>query len=792
MTKEETEYVYRSVKSGTQVKPVHIDKILDKIVDVSVNPYQEALTQELDSNLHEEPSLEMKRCDLTWSILSTEIDYTTNKDDSPYSEMNTSNLYNKLQEDEQLITESSLDQWDERFEEVTCSLHYSHKFDDTNDVSTTYLGSCLGKEEPRTFPVDNHIPFDGRGVSKAYLSNGTPMKMFFYSGASRSYLSKRFYDTNPMLHDMPKYVTTCTGIRIGNGSIVPALFVIPILFMACGHTFEIFTIVAEIDDDMDLVFGFKNMVETEGLLNMRTGEFDFIGRSIPIFPQNDLDVRPGEKAYVKIRAPFCDKLSGMICAKFFSRDVVNTLRIKIQDNQGIVQFVNHQDEIVYLRKEKAVGILDLRSVGYFKVGYQKMVNLAESNKVFKMYHYQQVKCGSETEADQYMRVTGRYKTKGSMSQIDEEERVERHRKYDPYPWLTKDDPRRSQSDEEILYEKIDLSDSALSRKEKSRLMKMLIKYRNAFSLRDEIGECPNLKADIKVIDESPFFVRPFPISEKDKPFMDEQMERLVSLGILSKNSTSHTSPVMLITRKMTKDKRPVVDFRLLNTRILRRNTSIPLMSDVLSILGNSECEVVSCVDIKDAYHSLRLTEKSKEYCGILPYFGSPIYRYEVLPMGIACAPQIWMDYITLILSELEDKKKYIAIMDDLLIHSTKMAHWKLLEQLLRSMCKNGLRLSPKKCQLFKTKLTYMGNEFSINKRTMTITPLRSRTEAINKIPVPRTPKQCKSFCGVVNYLSLFCPDLQKLLKPIVDLTRKDRPFMWGEAQEKAFTEVKLR
>ena len=230
---------------------------------------------------------------------------------------------------------------------------------------------------------------------------------------------------------------------------------------------------------------------------------------------------------------------------------------------------------------------------------------------------------------------------------------------DPYPWLDADDPRRFQSDEEILYEKIDLSRSALTRKEKSKLMKMIIRYREAFSLRDEIGNCPNLKADIKVIDESPFFVRPFPLSEGDKPFMDKQMERLVALGILSKNSTSHTSPVMLITRKLTQDKRPVVDFRLLNTRILRRNTSIPLMSDVLSILGNSACEVVSCVDVKDAYHSVKLTEKSKEYCGILPYFGSPIYRYEVLPMGIACAPQIWMDYITLILGELEDKKKNI-------------------------------------------------------------------------------------------------------------------------------------
>ena len=98
-------------------------------------------------------------------------------------------------------------------------------------------------------------------------------------------------------------------------------------------------------------------------------------------------------------------------------------------------------------------------------------------------------------------------------------------------------------------------------------MKMLLKYRNAFSLRDEIGECPNLEADIKVVDDSPFFVIPFPIFESDKPFMDDQMEKLVSLGILSENSTSHTSPVMLITRKLTKDKRPVVNLRLLNIRI---------------------------------------------------------------------------------------------------------------------------------------------------------------------------------------------------------------------------------
>ena len=559
------------------------------------------------------------------------------------------------------------------------------------------------------------------------------------------------------------------------------MFVIPIQFITHGHVFEIYTIVAEIDDGLDLVFGFKNMAETEGRLNTRTGEYDFIGRSIPVYPQNDLDIPVGKQVLIKIKAPFGEKLSGRIMTKMFGSEKAFTMKIRIENNQGCVQFVNKGHEAIKLRENKVIGILDLRSVGYFKVIYQKLITMAESRQTFKMYHYQQVRKDAKEQLNDYHKMSKTNKDEGNTQD-----------KNDKYPWLAKDDPRRHQTDAEILYEKIDLKDSALTKKEKAKLMKMILKYRDAFSLRDEIGECPNLVADIKVIDESPFFVRPFPLSETDKPFMDQQMERLVFLGILTKNSTSHTSPVMLITRKLTNDKRPVVDFRLLNTRILRRNTSIPLMSDVLSILGNSECEVVSCVDIKDAYHSIKLTEKSKEYCGILPYFGSPIYKYEVLPMGIACAPQIWMDYITLIMAELEQKNKYIAIMDDLLLHSTKVAHWKLLEQLFQSMCKNGLKLSPKKCQLFRTKLTYMGNEFVINKRTMTITPLRSRTEAISKIPIPKTAKQCKSFCGVVNYLSLFCPDLQTLFKPIVELTRKGRPFVWGQEQEKAFKEVKLR
>ena len=388
-----------------------------------------------------------------------------------------------------------------------------------------------------------------------------------------------------------------------------------------------------------------------------------------------------KQVLIKIKAPFGEKLSGRIMTKLFGSEKVFTMKLKIENNQGCVQFINKGQDIVKLRTDKAIGVLDLRSVGYFKVNYQKMITMVESRQTFKMYHYQQVRKEPKEHVDEYFRMS-KIDSKRDNSRSDNNTRGNT----DKYPCLAEDDPRRHQTDAEILYEKIDLEESALNKKGKAKLMKLILKYRDAFSLRDEI-ECPNLVADIKVIDESPFFVRPFPLSETDKPFMDKQMERLVSLGILTKNSTSHTSPVMLITRKLTNDKRTVADFRLLNTRILRRNTSVPLMSDVLSILGYSECEVVSCVDIKDAYHSIKLTEKSKEYCGILPYFGSPVYRYEVLPIGIACAAQIWMDYIIFIMAELEQKNKYISIMDDLLLPSTKATHWKLLEQLFQSLCK---------------------------------------------------------------------------------------------------------
>ena len=63
---------------------------------------------------------------------------------------------------------------------------------------------------------------------------------------------------------------------------------------------------------------------------------------------------------------------------------------------------------------------------------------------------------------------------------------------------------------------------------------------------------------------------------------------------------------------------------------------------------------------------------------------------------------------------------------------------------------------------------------------------------IQKLQPPRTAKGCRSFAGMVNFLSMFCPELQKVLTPIYDLTRKERPFNWGKEQQESFEETKQR
>ena len=74
-----------------------------------------------------------------------------------------------------------------------------------------------------------------------------------------------------------------------------------------------------------------------------------------------------------------------------------------------------------------------------------------------------------------------------------------------YPWLEDSDKRKYKTDKEILDKYIDLDKSCLKQSEKREVRDIIYKYKDAFSLRDEIGTCPNIEIDIDVTDNTPFF-----------------------------------------------------------------------------------------------------------------------------------------------------------------------------------------------------------------------------------------------------------------------------------------------
>ena len=162
-------------------------------------------------------------------------------------------------------------------------------------------------------------------------------------------------------------------------------------------------------------------------------------------------------------------------------------------------------------------------------------------------------------------------------------------------------------------------------------------------------------------------------------------------------------------------------------------------------------------------------------------------------MGLNILPSIWQSYINVILGCLQSRKHCEAIMDNLLLFTpSKKAHIAKLEDLLKALLKNGLKISPRKCQLFQTELQYMGNVIFIKDKKVCVKPLRSRIEAVQKLKLPTTSKGCRSFTGMVHFLSMFCLELQKLFKPIYDLTRKGRQFIWGKEQLETCKEIKQR
>ena len=437
----------------------------------NTNPYEKALLS--DRNLKRTANSQIEQ----WLILSDNIVYVKSEDKDimngidikPIDYQKHKRIYRKMNkeggekigidfgESPEVMRNRYMDIYDEVYAEVVTT----SRFDENVDLSTTYLGR-INRQREEMLKAEESFPISEQGFVKGKLTNGEESQILLDTGGSKSYMSKSYYLRCKSLHNLPKFASKMQRIQVGNGQYVGVLFVIPVIVEIHGHKLEDFTLVSGIFDNIDMVLSIKNLFELEGLIDTRESNFRFLSRSIPIFPREQVVIKPGEKKLILIEAPFAEEISGMAIVKIVDQEqkMPMLLKLKFIRNKAMLDITNNSRETIIFDRKTSIGILDLRLLGYYKIKQGVL-----QQNLDKYYQFEEV---NRIYAD--------------FNRLMEEKRQEEETKgKEKYPWLDDTDERKYMTDKEILDKYINLNDSCLTEQERKQVMELLYEYKDVFS-----------------------------------------------------------------------------------------------------------------------------------------------------------------------------------------------------------------------------------------------------------------------------------------------------------------------
>ena len=355
---------------------------------------------------------------------------------------------------------------------------YANKFNENSDLSTIYLGQTKMTRDTR-IKAEERFPMTGQGFASGKLLDGTECQILLDTGATKSYMSKSYYLQCKTLHALPRFSSNTQRIQVGSGQYVSVLFVIPVIIDNHRHRFEIFTLVSKIHDNVDLIMG-MNIFELEGVIDLRDSCFSFLSRSIPFFPVTTVEIAPKSQKMVIIEAPFIEELSGIAMVKILDmkEQTTNMIKLKFVRNKVALKITNKTHETVTFDRTEVMGIVDLRSLGFYKIKQEVL-----QEHIGRHYHFEL----ADDVCDQYNRFVNLM-------------RKEQENSEGKFPWLEDTDERKHMTNREILDKYVNLDNSCLTKTEKTQVRDLLYKFKDAFSLRDNIGLCPNIKIENNVTD----------------------------------------------------------------------------------------------------------------------------------------------------------------------------------------------------------------------------------------------------------------------------------------------------
>lgn len=317
---------------------------------------------------------------------------------------------------------------------------------------------------------------------------------------------------------------------------------------------------------------------------------------------------------------------------------------------------------------------------------------------------------------------------------------------------------------------------------KLQLVELVNRYRNCFALDlKEIGYTDIETMRISLKEDKVVRHVPYRVAYGQRKYLQNEIKDLLENDIIEESTSEFASPVVIVPKR-TGGHRMCVDYRMLNAIIEKEYFPSNLVEEEINNLSGKR--VFTLLDMMNGYLQIGVAEDSRKYTAFVTPDGQ--YQFKRVPFGLSNSVSVFCRTMSKIIEPLKEEGISFYFDDVLIATKTEEENLALLERFLIEVSKSGMTLKVSKCEFFKTSLEYLGHVVTEG----CVCPGETKTEAVEKFPVPVDPRGVRQFLGLTGYFRRFVQNYGQIAAPLTRLTGKV-PFVWGEVEENAFQNLKF-
>jgi len=311
---------------------------------------------------------------------------------------------------------------------------------------------------------------------------------------------------------------------------------------------------------------------------------------------------------------------------------------------------------------------------------------------------------------------------------------------------------------------------------------LLLKYKDSFS-KDEwdLGLTNLAEHPINTGDAAPVRQRPRRVPLAYANEEKKAIEDLLKKGVIQKSTSNWSSPIVLV-KKKSGAIRPCIDYRRVNALVKQDGFPLPRVQDCLDAVSGSA--FFSSLDLTSGYFQIPLKKEDVPKSAFCCKFGH--FEMTRMPFGLNNASSTFQRTMELALQGLQWEICLVYIDDIIVYAETFEEHMARVDEVLGRVKQAGLKLRPDKCHLLQPEVTFLGHVVSKDG----VGPDPTNVAKILGWPRPETPKQVKQFVATASYYRRFVKNFAKSARPLVELTKKGKEFIWSEESQTAFELLK--